>query len=98
MKANQIKAEWKNVTKPYHNKVHKEYWELRGTEINKCFGKIQSYNPPKELGNIGYTQIRAMISTKDPFVTIIDYTNDFKIINSIWEKLMNNLLNKIFKY
>lgn len=41
MKASQIKAKWVNVTKPYHKKQNREYIELRGTEINKCFGKVQ---------------------------------------------------------
>ena len=95
MTAKQIKAKWINVTKSYHKKQNREYWELRGTNINKCFGKIQSYNPPKGYGN-SYTFIRAMISTEDPFTKEISYTTDFNIINKEWEELMNQLLNKIF--
>jgi hypothetical protein len=94
MKASQIKTNgWINITKPCHKKQNREYYELRGSEINKCFGKIQSYNPK---GNDGYTLIRAMISTEDPFIISIPYTKDFKIINEEWEKLMNQLLEKIF--
>ncbi len=93
MDATQIKTnKWLNVTKPYHKKQNREYYELRGSEINKCFGKVQSYNHP----NNGYTLIRAMISTEDPFTKLIPYTKDFKIINKIWEELMNELLKKIF--
>ena len=93
MKANQIKTKgWIDCTKPSHKKQSKEYYELRGREINKCFGKVQSYNNSK----YGYTLIRAMISTEDPFTKAIPYTKDFKIINKIWEELMGELLNKIF--
>ena len=41
MKANQIKTKgWIDCTKPSHKKQSKEYYELRGREINKCFGKV----------------------------------------------------------
>ncbi len=94
MTASQIKTNgWVNVTKPYHKNQKREFYELRGSEINKCFGKVQSYNP-KDGG--GYTFIRAMISTEDPFVKKIPYTKDFKVINKVWSELMNELLNKIF--
>jgi hypothetical protein len=94
MKASQIKTNgWLNVTKPYHKQNCREYYELRGSELNKCFGKVQSYNP---INGCGYTFIRAMISTEDPFVREIPYTTDFKIINEVWEELMNELLERIF--
>jgi hypothetical protein len=94
MTAPRIKTKgWLNVTKPYHKKQNREYYELRGSEINKCFGKVQSYNPKE---GDGYTLIRAMISTEDPFIISIPYTKDFQLINKEWEKLMNQLLEKIF--
>ncbi|XAI97333.1 hypothetical protein [Leptolyngbya phage Lbo-JY46] len=94
MTASQIKTNgWLNLTKPFHKKQQREYYELRGSEVNKCFGKVQSYNPKN---GEGYTVIRAMISTEDPFVSTIPYTKDFKVINKVWERLMNQLLEKIF--
>lgn len=93
MKASRIKAKWKNVTKSWHKGQDIEYWELRGTDINKCFGKLQIYNRPTGKG---YVFVRAMISTEDPFITQIPYTKDFKVINKAWESLMNDLLDKIF--
>jgi hypothetical protein len=94
MTADKIKTNgWINVSKKSHIKQHRTYWELRGSEINKCFGKIQSYNPPNQKG---YTLVRAMISTEDPFTETIPYTDDLKIINKVWSGLMEQLLNKIF--
>ena len=91
MKANNLKLkDWKDVSKPYHKKNGYSYYERRGLEINKCFGKVQMSK------HEDHTSIRAMISTEDPFVKSIPYTKDFKVINAIWEELMNQLLSKIF--
>jgi hypothetical protein len=95
MTADKLKVnDWINVSKSYHKKAGSEHYELRGSEINKCFGKVQSHNPS---GSNGYTIIRAMISTEDPFFMSIPYTKDFVVINKIWSVLMDQLLSKIFK-
>ena len=83
-------GEWKDISKSYHKKNKRQYFELRLKNLNKCVGKASL----SEYGG----NVQALFSTEsDGIHKCIPPKTSIKDIHKLWETMMDELLKKMFK-